>query len=127
MRQEKRSLQRASVAELVDATDSKSVSGDRVPVRVRPEVPIIRGETAVSIVFVELLAIRKVHNRDTAREYVYWNNHQRPTGFAPCRFCMALKEFAYRNEVLGTDRSGAAASRDHSNEVHDGASLGFAA
>lgn len=39
MRQEKRSLQRASVAELVDATDSKSVSGDRVPVRVRPEVP----------------------------------------------------------------------------------------
>ena len=40
MRQEKRSLQRASVAELVDAADSKSVSGDRVPVRVRPEVPI---------------------------------------------------------------------------------------
>tara|TARA_E500000305_G_scaffold86486_1_gene72732 strand:+ start:2376 stop:2591 length:216 start_codon:yes stop_codon:yes gene_type:complete len=71
MRQEKRSLQRASVAELVDATDSKSVSGDRVPVRVRPEVPFIKGETAVSIVFVELLAIRKVHNRDTECEYVY--------------------------------------------------------
>ena len=31
--------ERASVAELVDATDSKSVSGDGVPVRVRPEVP----------------------------------------------------------------------------------------
>ncbi len=29
----------ASVAELVDAADSKSVSGDRVSVRVRPEVP----------------------------------------------------------------------------------------
>ena len=31
---------KASVAKLVDATDSKSVSSDRVLVQVRPEVPI---------------------------------------------------------------------------------------
>ena len=30
---------KASVAKLVDATDSKSVSSDRVLVQVRPEVP----------------------------------------------------------------------------------------
>ena len=40
MRQEKRSLQRASVAELVDATDSKSVSGDRVGVRFPSAAPL---------------------------------------------------------------------------------------
>lgn len=40
---------------------------------------------------------------------------------------MALKEFAYRNEVLGKDRAVAAAIRDHSHEVRDGASLGFSA
>ena len=42
MRQEKRSLQRASVAELVDATDSKSVSGDRVGVRFPSAAPSLK-------------------------------------------------------------------------------------
>jgi hypothetical protein len=65
MRQEKPSLQGASVAELVDATDSKSVSGDRVPVRVRPEVP--RGHGARLELEVDERAIAKRDEGDRNR------------------------------------------------------------
>ena len=41
---------KASVAKLVDATDSKSVSSDRVLVQVRPEVPNLT-TTILKVVF----------------------------------------------------------------------------
>lgn len=58
---------KASVAKLVDATDSKSVSSDRVLVQVRPEVPSFI-TTILKVVFLFYLVFCRIIWYDEEKE-----------------------------------------------------------